>query len=197
MTTTLEPQGKTLKLPDLLRSHHDALVKALAKPIPMEWDEEATYIKAEQPAAIGAVLVRALHEELVNADVAFLFRKKLTDHDRTRLAQASRVSGKLNYFTQLDCLVEVNWEQWVNLSDERRIALIDHELCHFSREVSDEGETKYVLLSHDVEEFSAIVRRWGLWKVDLERFGKAVEKARQLDIFTAIDPATKVAERAD
>jgi hypothetical protein len=187
--TAIEP--KTLKLPDALRSHHDALVKALATPIFFEWDDEGlAYVKADQPAAIGRVLISAIHYELANAKIGYVFRKKMADHDRKRMAQASRVGGKLNYFSNLDLLIEVNHEEWVMLSDERRIALIDHELCHFSLNIDDDGKKSYALLSHDVEEFAAIVRRWGLWKVDLERFGRAVESSRQLDIFAKLDPTT-------
>ncbi len=187
-TATVENQ-KTLKLPDALRSHHDALVKALATPIFWEWPEETTYVDADQPEAIGAVLVRAIHDELANAKIGYLFRKKMQEHDRTKLAQASRVGGKLNHFTNLDCLIEVNHEKWVLLTDERRIALIDHELSHFALNIADDGAKSYVMVSHDVEEFSSIVNRWGFWTSDIERFGRAVERARQLDIFKAIDPS--------
>jgi hypothetical protein len=181
--------AKTLKLPDLLRSYHDELVSACARPLLVEWDDLVTYAKCPQAAAIGAVLVSVLHTDLVNANIGYLFREKLSDRDRTRLAQASRVSGKLAFYSDLDLMIEVNWEAWRFLSDERRIALIDHELCHFAEHIDDEGECSYKLVSHDVEEFSSIVRRWGLWKLDLERFGKAVENARQLDIFAPMEPS--------
>lgn len=189
-TATIEKPAKTLKLPDALRSHHDALVKALATPVFHEWDDEGSaYAKADQPRAIGSVLVRALHDELKNANIEFVFRKKMNDHERVKLATASKVGGKMNFFTDIDLLVEVNHEQWKFLSDERKIALIDHELCHFALNVDDEGSQSYALLSHDVEEFSSIVNRWGLWQTDLQRFGRAIENARQLDIFKSIDPS--------
>jgi len=133
------------------------------------------------------VLVRAIHDDIKNAKLRVVYRKKLSDRDRTRLAQASRVGGKLNFFSGLDLLIEVNWEEWKFLSDERKIALIDHELCHFSLEIDDEGKKKYVLLSHDIEEFRAIVDRWGLWKPDVQRFAVSIERGRQLDIFASVD----------
>jgi hypothetical protein len=181
--------AKTLRLPDLLRSYHDQLVKALTKPVPFgDWDETQTYVDADQPAAIAAVLIRALHDDIRNAELRCVYRKKLADRDRVRLAQASRVGGKLQFFAQFDLLIEVNWEEWVYLTDERKIALIDHELCHFSLEIDDEGKQKYVMLSHDIEEFRAIVDRWGLWKPDVQRFAMSIERGRQLDIFASVDP---------
>lgn len=75
-TATVE---KTLKLPDLLRSHHDEFIAALAKPLLMEWDDEGpAYCKAPQPAAIGNVLVDALHDELVNAEIGYVAITYLT-----------------------------------------------------------------------------------------------------------------------
>ena len=39
------------------------------------------------------------------------------------------------------------------------------------------------MVPHDVEEFSAIVEKWGLWMPDLERFGKVVTEASQMSLF--------------
>jgi hypothetical protein len=39
------------------------------------------------------------------------------------------------------------------------------------------------LLGHDVEEFHAIVSRWGLWKPDLKVFGNHVRNAPQFELF--------------
>jgi hypothetical protein len=183
-TVVEELEPKTLRLPDALRSYHDALLKAhntLA--YPAAWDDDQTYVKAEQPAAICKVLIKALHPELVNANIAYVFRKKLSRNDRPRLAQASKVGGKLNYFTNLELLVEVNHETWLTLTPERRIALLDHELTHFSQAANESGFS-YEMVEHDLEEFGSIVRRWGFWSTDVERFASSIEKARQLDIFS-------------
>ena len=171
------------KLPDALRSHVDALDEALAAPYPLEWREEDDYREALQPEAIGGVLVRTIHSGLANAKIGYLFREKLKDRDRARLAQASRVSGKLAHYSELDLLVEVNWETWRFLTDEQRAALIDHELAHFTREEDSKGRTVYKIVSHDLEEFNAIVRRWGRWKRDVDHFARALEASPQLGIF--------------
>jgi hypothetical protein len=175
---------KSLRLPDALRSYHDELLKACATPFPPVWDDDATYVKAEQPAAIAKVLTRALHIELQNAQLAVVFRKAIKTHDKSIGAKASKIGGKLNYFTELDLLIEVNHEVWQNMTAERRIALIDHELTHFARAESGTGGS-YEMVEHDIEEFGSIVRRWGFWSTDVERFASSIEKARQLDIFSA------------
>jgi hypothetical protein len=40
-----------------------------------------------------------------------------------------------------------------------------------------------VMISHDIEEFSGIVQRWGLWRPDLVVFAGAVVHAHQLGLF--------------
>ncbi len=158
------------------------IVRALAEPVLAVWPEHTAFTTAEQPAAIARVLVSTLHRHLLGAQIGFVFREAIATHDRTTLAKASKAGAKLAFFTALDLCIDVNHAAWLKLFPEQRVALIDHELCHFGVEDTDEG-TRYVLLSHDVEEFGAIVSRWGLWKPDLRAFGAVV--AEQHELFTA------------
>jgi hypothetical protein len=171
-----------LKLPDALESFRPQLVDALSAAVPAQWDEEEKLIEAEQPAAVAGIVIRALHPHLRNKDIGFLFREKIEERGKITLAKASKVSGKLAFFSNLDFLVEVNFEAWKVMPREAKIALMDHELCHFDVESGETGD-KNVLVSHDVEEFGAIVRRWGLWKQDLKLFAHAVRDADQIGLF--------------
>lgn len=157
--------------------------QAFDLPLLSEWQKGDSYREAEQPARIGRALIDELHTHLVNARIGYVFREKMADRDRVTLAKASKVGAKLQYFSNLDFLIEVNWEAWVELSHEARVALMDHELCHFDREENDEtGAVSWVMKSHDVEEFGQIVTRWGLWRPDLERFGKVVSEQLELAV---------------
>ncbi len=157
----------------------DALARALATPIPERWGKDTpSYQEAAQPAAIGAVLIGTIHPHLKTWEIAFVFRREMAEKvGKLHLAHASKAGAKLKHFAQCDFLVEVNWRAWTTLSNEQRVALIDHELCHFGMEVSEEGDEKPVLRPHDVEEFAAVVERHGLWKDDLKYFAKAVRQA--------------------
>lgn len=123
-----------LVLPDILREHQFEIAEALAQPLLMNWDEEWSFHSAAQPEAIGHVLVEAIHSDIHDASIGYLYREKIKTRDRIVLAQASKVSGKLAHYSNLDLLVEVNWTAWRRLSPLQRVALIDHELCHFSSE---------------------------------------------------------------
>ncbi len=175
----------SLNLPDELRRHQAELGPALATPVLATWHSDAKYHNAEQVQAIGDVLVGALeaHKEIRKANIAYIFREKMKTRDRIILGKASKADGKLAFFNGFDFVIEINWQEWRKLSDHQKLALVDHELSHCGREEDDEGDASWVLISHDVEEFGAIVTRWGLWQPDLMVFAGAVTHAQQLGMF--------------
>ena len=62
---------------------------------------------------------------------------------------------------------------WDVLPDDKRRALVDHELCHALAEYNEDDENPAVKLStkpHDLEEFSCIIRRHGMWRDDIKDF---------------------------
>lgn len=170
------------RMPDALRVHQDAIIQALATPALMTWDEEEAYAEADQPAAIGRALVRALHPHLENAEIGYLYRETIKTRGAVVWAQASKVGGKLRHFSHLDFLIEVNWTKWNLLKPPRRVALMDHELTHCGIEETKDGE-KYVLVPHDIEEFDSIARRWGVWRPQLATFAHALGEGQQLGLF--------------
>ncbi len=179
----MPPTSVAVRLPRVLDPAHDGLAQALAVPLPETWDKNnLPYCDALQPQAIADALVRSIHQHLANWRIGCVFRETLAEQaGKVHLAHASKVGAKLQHFSDLDFLIEVNWSAWLELTDEQRVALIDHELCHMGTKETDEGD-RPVLLPHDVQEFTAIVKRWGLWTDELAHFAKAV---RQADLFEA------------
>lgn len=157
----------------------EAMQEAVSGQVFGAWPEGHTYYEADQPREVGKLLVGALHRHLANASIGYVFREKMSDRDKAILGKAGKAGAKLEFFTDLDFLIEVNWSGWLRLSKAQRVALIDHELCHFGVEATEKGP-RWVLLHHDVEEFSAIVQRWGLWRPDLREFAGIVSEQRDL-----------------
>lgn len=64
---------------------------------------------------------------------------------------------------------------WMELDDRAACALMEHELYHCAEDLGEFGEPKftrdgrprYRLRGHDVEEFTAVARRYGAWSQDL------------------------------
>lgn len=187
---TKRPPRLTLEKPQMplpaeLGGHRDAIEKALQAPVlGGTWPAAQTFMDAEQPKAIAEVLVASLHRELLGASIAYLFREKMRRGGHVQLGSAGRAAAKLEYLTGLDFVIEFNWTAWGQLSPVQRIACVDHQLCHCSKD-SDSG--LYVLRHPDVAEFGEIVRRHGLWYPELRAFGMDVRSA-QGDLFKMLSP---------
>lgn len=94
-------------------------------------------------------------------------------------------------------LITISRDVWDVLPPEKQEALVDHELCHAWAEVKQAKEeadvsqdevdeqiekdnpVKLSVKPHDLEEFSCIVRRHGLWREDIEDFVDAALKAKE------------------
>ncbi|RJQ26097.1 hypothetical protein C4577_04145 [Candidatus Parcubacteria bacterium] len=68
---------------------------------------------------------------------------------------------------------------WDELEEKDRIALVDHELCHAAVELDDQGDSILGTKSHDVEEFSEIIERHGLWRKSVQEFVEAAVKNKE------------------
>ncbi|MGC7872594.1 putative metallopeptidase [Desulfosporosinus sp. SYSU MS00001] len=98
-------------------------------------------------------------------------------------------------------IIDATLENW---SMDRLEALVDHELCHIQRKTGMEvinPETgkvirkewakksdpdSWYIREHDVEEFSDVIHRHGLWDYGIEKFAEAVRKADyQMTIYDA------------
>ncbi len=170
-----------LVLPAELGGVADKLTRAVREvEILGAWPEDKpAYVAAPQAEAIASPLIAALHTHLVNAKVAYLFREDMKRRGMVRLGVASKAGTKLVYLTGYDFVLDFNWSYWGKLSPVQRIALVDHELTHCVRGPEGEG---WAVAAHDVEEFSSIVQRWGLWTPDLREFSKAAQRS-QIDLF--------------
>lgn len=70
---------------------------------------------------------------------------------------------------------------WEVLPYEKKLALVDHELCHAGVEETDDGGKKLFIISHDLEEFAEVVKRHGIWEEGIEVFIKAAKEKLERD----------------
>lgn len=163
-----------------------------------------TYWRAPEVEKIVEKLVPEHHEHLSRTDVTIrcVFRDTVAkSRGRIVLGKARKISGLNAHLVGLDrrdaftddpvdfFVIEIPHEPWQNLTPAQRIALVDHELCHFYVAIPDDPDEdrKLVILGHDLEEFSAIVERHGLWKPDLKEFAQVVAQRGQLAFDDAPD----------
>jgi len=83
-----------------------------------------------------------------------------------------------------DYLVVLDWDYWAESDGRNREILVYHELCHTVHAVDKEGSPRFTeegrpvfaLVGHDVEEFSAVVQRYGAHSTDLVKFMAAMDE---------------------
>lgn len=136
-------------------------------------------------------LIERYHEHLTNARIAVAWNLTWQpDVDgRCVLGKAKKATDLDRELAPYDLVIMLRqeWYSKPEVTDAQREALIDHELEHCEVMRDDNGEPKrdtkdrvvYRIRKHDLEEFSDVVRRHGLWKRDIEDFAAALERAQQ------------------
>ncbi len=142
--------------------------------------------------SLGRELVEAHHQHLQGKPLVFAFApKSLKVRGRPAAGRAEIISGKAAAFAaglpeqagpqdaeERFFLITIAYPVWVNLSDARKRALVDHELCHCG--LTEKGGL--TIWPHDVEEFRAIIDRHGLWEPGVEKFAESVSAAAQMSL---------------
>lgn len=140
-------------------------------------------------------LVELYHEDLRDARIAVAFNLNWRpDVDgRLTVGKIKRATDLDRELASFDLVLIVLRRFWNDdeTTDAQRRALLDHELQHATlaldsdlEPIEDErGRKQYRLRKHDIEEFSAVVERHGLYKKDLERFAKSIMKSKQGSLF--------------
>jgi hypothetical protein len=156
-----------------------------------EWNKEAE--------DLAKTIIRDHHKHLDGIKIAYLFKEKPAPKKARKSrrsskaarpgtkqiwAKASRVPLKYAELLKDEFvfLIEFDRAVWNELKAAQQEALVDHELCHCGMS----GDVPY-MIHHDVEEFSAVIDRHGLWRSDVELFGRSI--APLFD--ETVDPAFK------
>lgn len=150
------------------------------------------YAPAPEVAETAAELINEHHSVLSVAPILYVFRAPaLRTRGRVVLGTARKITGLAAFLADLAAgeveddidlddadvepedrsffVMEVAFDEWARATAEHRRALVDHELCHFA--IDDEGQL--AIRGHDLEEFTAVVERHGLWRDDVRRFAGA------------------------
>lgn len=155
----------------------------------------ADYSPAESVQSVAQTLLPTYHPELASARVAYMFIDRVAKKGGRELyGKAVKVSGRWENLTELDFCVEVSLPKWNELNDDQRTALVDHLLERCSGEEQEDGSLKWILREPDVQEFSTILQRHGVWNESLTSF---VQVAQQLDIASLVQEVTGEAAIGD
>lgn len=161
----------------------------------------ATYRQATSVQRLAGELIAGHHQELVDVHIEYVFRSEpAKENGKEKWGTARKISGLHAYLAgdttegaEVDdfFVIEIAEPIWAVLDEHQRRALVDHELMHCTTAIDEKtGELKLKMRPHDLEEFAGIVRRYGLWRDDVEWFLKAAADGGQLSFIE--DEATKV-----
>jgi hypothetical protein len=159
-------------------------------------ERKSTVGLARQVYEILDELVGSFHDELAKAKIAMAWKNGWRENadGQMKLGQCKKGSDLDKTLHGYDFVILLN-SGWVNdgaTTKEQLRALIDHELCHATIAVDDDGDPKemadgspvYRVRRHTIEEFDEVVERHGLYKRDLERFAGTVhQRAKQDGLF--------------
>lgn len=139
-------------------------------PKPKAAPKEIIIAPLPEAERIASDLILVHHKHLADARIDYLSttakRKKC---DRVRLGSAQKIAGLTAYYAKqsgqkYDFVIVISEGDWKWLPEAHRQALVDHELAHCWRQVDDKGRERWTIRGHDVEEFTEIIARHGLWR---------------------------------
>jgi len=145
------------------------------------------YDLAQEPKLIAEEMIPKFHDHLSRSRIEYVFLSETPNTKGKELYGRARKKGGLDAFlaAQLESepadffVIEFSKPIWDQLTKNQKHALVDHELSHCW--LDEEGALK--ILPHDVEEFSGVIKRHGLWRPDIEHFAEiAAKHVRQLDL---------------
>jgi len=139
--------------------------------------------EAAEVQELAARLIDKYHSHLAEARIKYLFRTgEWLKKGRIVYGKAEKVPAKWNYLTGYDFVITINQEAWMTGTPEFREALLDHELEHCCKDEDKQGNPKWYIQPHTVEDFASIIRRHGLWDDCLKLVNRAREEFEQISM---------------
>ena len=142
--------------------------------------------------------MRKYHEDTADARIALAWRMKLKpDKDlHLVLGKCVKASDLQREFADYDYVILLNRDVWedAEFTDEKRAALMDHELSHAAPARDSEGAVRWDsrgrmvwrVRKHDLEEFFGVAERHGCYKRDLVIFAESLERKRRTPLLEAV-----------
>jgi hypothetical protein len=131
-------------------------------------------------AEVAAPLIDKHHEHLQGLHIEYLFKVVEDDEGRMKYPKPNKfgvvVLGKTKCYSEADSavgcpdfLIVILYNWWEAAEDDKRRALVDHELCHcWVGHDEETGEVQISCAPHEFEGFRAEIERHGPWDSRLQ-----------------------------
>lgn len=87
--------------------------------------------------------------------------KKKHSGGKTVFADCRKVQDRDKRFIPFDFIITVYDQNVTGFNDKQMEILIYHELLHVGVEEKDDGNVKYFIVPHDLEEFTKVIDQYG------------------------------------
>ena len=127
------------------------------------------------------------HLALCDDEIAVLFKEKGSAvGDNVVMGKTAKASPLISLLADkpYKFVITLAQDQWEQLNDSQKVALLDHHLCACQAEENEHGDIKFWVQPPDVEFYQAEIERHGFWRTGSaspvaknvleELFGKAV-----------------------
>lgn len=139
-------------------------------------------------------LIDEYHPDLVGIkhQIIVMFKEKASSRGGVKILGTSKKMPKIaNVIAGKDYIfqIEVAEEEWENLNNHKRCALIDHHLCSLrSEKLEQTNDTRYFIAPPEISYYRDEVERWNYWRSDEDIFetediGKVKDPENQLGLF--------------
>jgi hypothetical protein len=130
------------------------------------------------------------HPDLEGAKIGYVMLPgRPSNKGKTILGRCKKIGRGEALFCEVDFIVGFPKDSWDTLDDRQKIAVADHELCHCGNKLDKDGKARWCIIPHDVEEFSLVVKRHGLYLGDQTEFAQQMSRAYQATLqFEKVKP---------
>lgn len=132
---------------------------------------------SEKYAEIAADLIKTepLLESIRQSEATIVYLssdKPMKSKGRPVCGQCEKIDPKYKWAIPADFTITIFEPNVITFSDDQLRILIFHELLHVKIDTEENGTEKYGIYPHDIEEFKAIIDRYGFdW--DLPEWSEA------------------------
>ncbi len=81
---------------------------------------------------------------------------------KTVVGRCIKSSSELKYFSETDYIIEFSNDIWEKVDEKTKELVMYHELLHILIVNKEDGETSFQLAKHDVQDFSQILKHYGI-----------------------------------
>ena len=129
-------------------------------------EKNKSYVQSQELEAYANEVIKKKHMT-IPANVAYVLVYPYIG--KAVAGRCIRANSMTKLFGECDYIIQMSGDLWDRLDEERQEILMYHELLHILVTQDKKGNSVYKLRDHDVQDFEAIIRKYGIeWLSELK-----------------------------